>query len=38
LGTGGFKRDVVVTTDEKYPQDIQIQFVQDKVDLLDKFK
>jgi translation initiation factor IF-3 len=39
VGTGGFKkRDVVVTTDEKYPQDIQIQFVQDKVDLLDKFK
>jgi hypothetical protein len=39
LGTGGFKKENVVTTDEKkYPQDIQIQFVQDKVDLLDKFK
>jgi hypothetical protein len=27
------KRDVVVTTDKKYPQDIQYSFVQDKVDL-----
>jgi hypothetical protein len=25
------KENVVVTTDEKYPQDIQIQFVQDKL-------
>jgi len=32
------KRDIVVTTDEQYPQHIQIQFVQDKCDLLDKFK
>jgi len=31
------KRDVVVTTDEQYPQDIQIQFVQDKCDLLNSF-
>lgn len=39
VGSAGFKkRDVVVTTDEQYPQDIQIQFVQDKCDLLDKFK
>jgi hypothetical protein len=39
VGTGGFKkRDFVVTTDEQYPQDIQIQFVKDKCDLLDKFK
>ena len=32
------KRDIVITTDEQYPQHILIQFVQDKVDLLDKFK
>jgi len=35
VGSGGFKkRDVVVTTDETYPQHILIQFVQDKCDLL----
>ena len=39
VGTSGFKkRDVVVTTDEKYPQDILIQFVQDGCDLLNGFK
>jgi hypothetical protein len=32
------KRDVVVTTDEQYPQSILIQFVQDKTDLLDTYK
>lgn len=32
------KRDIVVTTDEQYPQHIQIQFTQDKCALLDKFK
>lgn len=38
VGTGGFKkRDVVVTTDEQYPQHILVQFVQDKCDLLDTF-
>jgi hypothetical protein len=38
VGTGGFKkRDVVVTSDEQYPQDISIQFVQDKCDLLNTF-
>jgi hypothetical protein len=36
VGTSGFKkRDVVITTDEQYPQSIQIQFVQDKCALLD---
>lgn len=35
FGSNGFrKRELVVTTDEKYPQDIMIEFVQDKVDLL----
>ena len=39
VGTSGFKkRDIVVTTDEQYPQDILIQFVQDKCEVLDKFK
>ncbi len=32
------KRDVVVTTEEQYPQQISIQFVQDKVTELDRFK
>ena len=39
VGTGGFKkRDVVVTTDEQYAQHIQIQFVQDKCDLLNSYQ
>lgn len=39
VGSSGFKkRDIVVITDEQYPQDIIMQFVQDKCDVLDKFK
>lgn len=39
FGSNGFrKREVAVTTDEQYPQVILIEFVQDKCDLLDKFK
>lgn len=39
VGSSGFKkRDVVVTTDEQYPQHILIQFVQDKCDSLNNFK
>ena len=39
VGTSGFrKRDIVVTTDEQYPQHISVQFVQDKCDLLDAYK
>jgi len=39
IGTGGFKkRDVVVTTDEQYPQHILIQFVQDKCEILNGYK
>jgi len=39
VGTGGFlKRELVVTTDEQYPQHILVEFVQDKCDLLDKYK
>lgn len=38
VGSSGFKkRDVVVTTDEQYPQHILVQFVQDKCDLLNNF-
>ena len=32
------KRDVVITTIEKYPQPILIQFTQDNCGLLDKYK
>jgi len=39
IGTNGFKkRDIVVTTEEQYPQHISIQFVQEKVNLLDNIK
>lgn len=39
VGSNGFrKRDVIVTTEEQYPQHISIQFVQDKTSLLDNFK
>ena len=38
VGSAGFKkRDVVVTTDEQYPQHILVQFVQDKCDLLNNY-
>ena len=34
-GQNGFrKREVVVTTEEQYPQHILIEFIQDKCDLL----
>ena len=32
------KRDLVITTEEQYPQDILIEFVQDKCALLDAYK
>jgi hypothetical protein len=39
FGNNGFrKRELVVTTDEQYPQMIMIEFVQDKCDLLNNFK
>jgi hypothetical protein len=39
VGSGSFlKRELVVTTDEQYPQYILIEFVQDKCDLLNSFK
>lgn len=39
VGASGFrKRDVVVVTEEQYPQTISIQFVQDKCDMLNAYK
>jgi len=38
-GSNGFrKREVVVTTEEQYPQHILVEFVQDKCDLLNSFQ
>ena len=38
-GTNGFrKREVVVTTEEQYPQHILVEFVQDKCDLMNAFQ
>ena len=39
FGSNNFrKREVVVTTDEQYPQMILIEFIQDKCDLLNSFQ
>ena len=38
FGSNGFrKREVVLTTEEQYPQHIMVEFVQDKTDLLNNF-
>ena len=38
-GSNGFrKREVVVTTEEQYPQHILVEFVQDKCDLLNNYQ
>lgn len=38
-GSNGFrKRELVITTEEQYPQTIMIEFVQDKTDLLNSYK
>ena len=38
-GTNGFrKRELVVTTEEQYPQHILVEFVQDKTDLLNSYQ
>lgn len=38
-GSNGFrKREMVITTQEQYPQDLLIEFVQDKTNLLDNYK
>ncbi|WP_282072140.1 DUF3127 domain-containing protein [Polaribacter atrinae] len=39
FGSNGFqKRELVVTTDDQYPQMINIEFQQDKTDLLNNYK
>ncbi len=39
FGAKGFrKREMVVVTPEQYPQSILIEFIQDKVEILDNFK
>ena len=39
FGSNGFrKRELVVTTQEQYPQSILIEFVQDKVDALNNYE
>jgi hypothetical protein len=39
FGNNGFrKRELVVTTEEQYPQHIMIEFVQDKTDLLNSYQ
>jgi translation initiation factor IF-3 len=38
FGNNGFrKRELVVTTEEQYPQHILVEFVQDKCDLLNNY-
>jgi len=38
FGSNGFrKREVVVTTEEQYPQHIMVEFIQDKTSLLDQY-
>ena len=39
FGSNGFrKREVVVTTEEQYPQDLLVEFIQDKCDILNSYK
>lgn len=39
FGNNGFrKREMVITTEEQYPQHLLIEFVQDKTSLLDNFQ
>ena len=37
-GSNGFrKRELVVTTEEQYPQDLLVEFIQDKCDMLNSY-
>ncbi|MDZ7613176.1 MAG: DUF3127 domain-containing protein [Flavobacteriaceae bacterium] len=39
FGSSGFrKRELIIVTEEQYPQFLSIEFVQDKCDLLDSLK
>ena len=38
IGNNGFrKREIVITTEDQYPQHILVEFIQDKCDLLDGY-
>ncbi|MGM5469363.1 DUF3127 domain-containing protein [Flavobacteriaceae bacterium LMO-SS05] len=37
-GNGFRKRELVITTEEQYPQHIMVEFVQDKTDLLNAYQ
>ena len=38
-GTNGFrKRELVVTTQEQYPQNILVEFVQDRCEILNSYQ
>ncbi len=38
IGSNGFqKREVVITTEEQYPQHILLEFIQDKCELLNNY-
>ena len=38
IGSSGFrKREVVITTEDQYPQHILLEFIQDKCDLLNNY-
>ena len=38
IGSSGFrKRELILTTEEQYPQQLSIEFVQDKCDVLNNF-
>ena len=37
-GSNGFrKRELIVTTEEQYPQDLLVEFIQDKCDILNSY-
>jgi len=39
FGANGFrKRELVITTEEQYPQHIMVEFVQDKTDILNNYQ
>jgi len=39
FGNNGFrKREIVITTDEQYPQHLLVEFIQDKTELLNNYQ
>ena len=36
--SGFEKREIVITTEEQYPQDIKVEFLKDKCSILDNYK